>query len=62
MFLHKCRVGVLQYVAVQCFCAVAGFVLQRWFRSFYHEGSMSPRHGPRAQMIETCTHYDAMTV
>lgn len=45
VFLHKCRVGVLQYVAVQCFCAIAGFFLQHWYRDFYREGSMSPEHG-----------------
>lgn len=30
-FLHRCRVGVLQYVAVQCIIAVTGFVGEKYF-------------------------------
>ena len=42
-FLHRCRVGVLQYVAWQSFSALFAFIMERYDN--FHEGSFSPSHG-----------------
>lgn len=42
-FLHKCRVGVLQYVACQTFASIFAFISQK--RGSFHEGSFDPRYG-----------------
>ena len=42
-FLHRCRVGVLQYVAWQSFSALFAFIMEK--NHNFHEGSFSPSHG-----------------
>ena len=42
-FLHKCRVGVLQYVACQIFSSIFSFYMEK--RGSFHEGSFNPAYG-----------------
>ena len=42
-FLHRCRVGVLQYVACQVFSSIFSFISER--NGSFHEGSLDPGYG-----------------